>query len=181
MGIAARLDILGWSELARIFELPASEIDPALARHWHECVRAGDPETLTRMASLWVTRQVLARLACAAVRLVAHDAVTLRLVNLVERWADGLAPITAVWDAARDANAAGAFLAAEAAGAVGDSERDDAYHEAEAIDAAARAVRSVVARAPERVHEVRALVGDIVPPPSQRNVEIGYARWSDDE
>jgi hypothetical protein len=179
MDIAERLATFGWSELARIFELPADEIDAALATYWDECLRAGDPETLVRMASLWVTRQVLARLACAAVRLVANDPVARRVLDVTERWADGFAALTAVWDAASEARTAP--LAVEAAGAAGDAEREDAYHEAEAIDAAARAVRGVLTQAPARLAEVRALVGNIVPVPTRNSLEIRYARWSDDD
>ena len=122
---------------------------------------------------------MLARLACAAVRLVANDPVARRLLDVTERWADGFAAITAVWDAASEARTAP--LAVEAAGAAGDAERDDAYHEAEAVDAAARAVRGVLAQAPERLVEVRALVGRIVPAPTRSELETGYTRWSDDD
>src|SRR5262245_20283873 len=98
MDLAQRLANMGWKELARIVDLPAEQIDPALAAYWEQCLQSMEPEMMMALVSFWTSRQVLARLACTCARLVAgDDTVATQVLDVTERWIAGDGPIEDVW------------------------------------------------------------------------------------
>jgi hypothetical protein len=171
-------------DLARIVEQPPEQADLALAETWKSQLRDGSPVHLIGMASLWTTKQQLARIACACVRTVLDraphgDDRPRRTLEVTERWADGEASLVEVWEAKRLAHASAwatgsmvseaACEAASAAGDMGMRGLDDRAVAA-AGTAVARVLDAIEQSEPTAIEAARArlvaVIERVTPPPT---------------